>query len=150
MVRDHIRILGILNIVMGGLTAFAGVVVLIVMGGLAGFLAADSSDSREAAPWMGLLGMAICAFLVALALPAIIGGWGLLKYKSWSRVLMIVVSALSLLHIPLGTALGVYGLWVLTNDQTRQLLDSGGAYPPPAFTMPQQPMQYGPPPSRPL
>jgi hypothetical protein len=32
-------------------------------------------------------------------------------------------------HIPLGTALGVYGLWVLVNDETRRLLESGGALP---------------------
>jgi hypothetical protein len=54
---------------------------------------------------------------------------------------MIIVSGFSLLHFPLGTALGIYGLWVLVNEQTRQLLESGGAYPPPAFPM-QQPAGF--------
>jgi hypothetical protein len=144
--RDHIKILGILNIVMGSLTAFAGLIVLLIMGGIAGFMAsgipdASSSDSESAkafAPWMGLIGVGIAIFLVALAVPSIIGGWGLLKYKSWSRILMIIISGLNLLHIPLGTALGVYGLWVLLNDQATQLLESGGTLPPQTFPM-QQP-----------
>jgi hypothetical protein len=38
---------------------------------------------------------------------------------------MIVISALHLLSFPFGTALGVYGLWVLLNEQSRQLLEGG-------------------------
>jgi hypothetical protein len=145
--RDHIKILGVLNIIMGSLTALAGFAVLLVMGGLAGFLAMGGPDSsasdvenaRVAAPWLGLIGICVAIFLVAVALPSIVGGWGLLKYKSWSRILMIVISGLNLIHIPLGTALGIYGLWVLLNEQTRQLLESGGMLPPPIYPMSQQP-----------
>ena len=143
--RDHIKILGILNIVMGRLTALAGVIVFLAMGGVASFLAmgvpdssaSDAESAKMAAPWLGLIGVLVAGFLVLVALPAIIGGWGLLKFKSWSRVLMIVVSGLSLFHIPFGTALGIYGLWVLLNEQSRQLLDSGGTVPPVGYVMPQ-------------
>lgn len=142
--RDHIKILGILNIVLGSLGALIGVLVMVAMGGLATFLAwgvgdsaSDIDGARAVAPWMGLLGVVIAGFIMTLSIPSIIGGWGLLKYKRWSRVLMIIVSALNLLHIPIGTALGVYGLWVLTNDQAVQLLETGGTMPPP----PVYPMQ---------
>lgn len=144
--RDHIKILGILNIIMGSLTALLAFCVLLFMGGLASFLAmgvsnssgSDAENARIMAPVMGLIGVVVATFFLILAVPSILGGWGLLKYKSWSRVLMILVSALNLLHIPLGTALGVYGLWVLTNDQSRLLLESGGTMPPPVYPMPQQ------------
>ena len=89
------------------------------MGGIASFLAMgvpdssanDAENASMAAPWLGLIGVVVAVFLMALALPSIIGGWGLLKYKSWSRIVMIIVSGLNLLHIPLGTALG--DLWTL-------------------------------------
>ncbi len=144
--RDHIKILGILNIVMGSLTAVIGVCVLLIMGGVASFMAfglpdssgSDAENARAFAPWLGLIGVFVAIFLTAVALPAILGGWGLVKFKNWSRILMIVVSGLNLLHIPFGTALGIYGLWVLTNDQARQLLESGGSLPPQIFPMPQQ------------
>jgi hypothetical protein len=139
--REHIKILGILNIVMGGLTALGGLVVLLAAGSIASIIAMGLQDSGEAenarlaAPIVGVVGVIIGIFLVALAVPAILGGWGLLNYKSWSRILMIVISGLSLLHFPIGTALGIYGLWVLLNEQSRQLLDSGGAFPAVGYAM---------------
>ena len=50
-------------------------------------------------------------FLLAMSAPAIIGGIGLLKFRPWSRLLMIIVSSLHL-PLPFRTALGIYGLWV--------------------------------------
>jgi hypothetical protein len=129
-VRDHVKILGILNIVWGGLIVLAGGIVLLVFGGIAGFLGLSSgNDSVVAAPIMALIGVCI-AFLVALVgIPGIIGGWGLLNYKGWARILMIVVSILHLPSIPVGTALGVYGIWVLFNQETERLFQTGGQMP---------------------
>jgi len=42
--------------------------------------------------------------------------------KSWARIVAIIVGCLNLLHVPFGTALGVYTLWVLLNDESRDLL----------------------------
>lgn len=150
--REHIRILGILNIIMGCLTAALGVIALIVMGGVATFLSQSQADySNGVAPSViAAIGFAAGIFFLVLAAPSIIGGWGLLKFKPWSRVLMIIVSIFHLLHIPLGTALGVYGLWVLFSDDARRILESGGRmYIPPtpypaAAAAPQQPI-YPPP-----
>jgi hypothetical protein len=143
--RDHIKILGILNIVMGSLTALGGLVVMLFLGGMASILAmgvgdaSDAENARVAAPLVGLFGGAITIFLLAWGALTILGGWGLLKYKPWSRILMIILSGISLIHFPIGTALGIYGLWVLLNDQSRQLLESGGTMPPQIYPMQQQP-----------
>jgi hypothetical protein len=132
--RDHIKILGILNIVMGGLTALLGIVVLLFAGALAGVIAAalrstmnEFDGSAIAAPIIASVGVAIGVFFLLLAAPSVIGGIGLIKYKPWSRVWMIIVSGFHLLHVPLGTALGVYGLVVLLNEETQRILASGGA-----------------------
>ncbi len=120
---------------MGGLIALVGVVVLLIFGGIAGSIAtgihdADPEHGALAAPIAMMIGLCVAGFLLLLSAPSIIGGWGLIKGKSWSRVLMIVISALHLLSFPLGTALGIYGLWVLLNEQSRQLLGGGGSPPP--------------------
>ena len=97
--REHVKILGILNIVMGSLTALGGLVVLLATGSIASLIvmglqdSGDADGARFAAPLVGVIGSIIGIFLLALALPAILGGWGLLNYKSWSRILMIVMVA---------------------------------------------------------
>jgi hypothetical protein len=130
--RDNVKIVAILNIILGCLGALAGVVVLVIFGGLAGMAGvANEQDAAAPAAVLALIGTCIAIFLFILSVPGIIGGWGLLKFRPWARILMIIISALNLLHFPLGTALGIYGLIVLLNDETRRLFETGGAYVPP-------------------
>ncbi len=42
-----------------------------------------------------------------------ITGYGLLKARSWGRVVALIMAFLMLLDLPFGTALAVYTLWVL-------------------------------------
>ena len=53
------------------------------------------------------------ATVVSSALSAF-AGWSLLTRQSWGRVLAIVAACLALIKFPLGTALGIYTLVVLT------------------------------------
>jgi len=126
--RDHIKILGILNIVMGCLTASVGLIALVILSGIAGAIhwsaMAGGEDAAPiaVAPIVSLLGLGVAAFFVLLGLPSIIGGWGLLKLRPWARVFTLIVSGFHLLHVPFGTALGIYGLWVLLSDESRMIL----------------------------
>ncbi len=47
------------------------------------------------------------------------GGIGILKAKSWGRIIGIAVAVLSLIWIPVGTVLGVLVLIYLTRPQVR-------------------------------
>jgi len=51
----------------------------------------------------------------------IIGGIGVLGYHQWARILIIIISALDCLHVPIGTAKGVYSIWALLQDETIKL-----------------------------
>jgi len=55
--------------------------------------------------------------IVTVSVPSIIAGIGLLRRQSWARVLSIVLSVIHLFNIPFGTALGVYGLRVMSNGE---------------------------------
>jgi hypothetical protein len=46
---------------------------------------------------------------------AVLTGWGLMTRQPWGRILAIVFGIFALIHIPFGTALGVYTLWVLAS-----------------------------------
>jgi hypothetical protein len=151
--RDHIRILGILNIVMGALTALIGVILVVILAGTAGLIGAgltgDYENGQVAAPILAFVGLCFGVFFLILALPSIIGGWGLMNLKPWARILMIVISILHLFNVPIGTALGVYGLWVLLSDEARRIFERPAqAYVPPA-PYPAQTNQSDPATSRP-
>lgn len=57
---------------------------------------------------------------LAASVLGVITGWGLLERQPWARMLAIVVACLSLIHIPFGTALAVYTLWVLLPAESEQ------------------------------
>jgi hypothetical protein len=47
----------------------------------------------------------------------ILVGWGLMRRQPWARIVAIVLGVISLFHPPIGTALGIYTLWVLLADE---------------------------------
>jgi hypothetical protein len=62
--------------------------------------------------WMGLLPV-IVTMTVLMAALAVFEGISLLRRKPWGRVLGIVLAIFALFKFPVGTALGIYTLWVL-------------------------------------
>jgi hypothetical protein len=120
---EHVKILGILHVVYGILGVLAGIIVLVIFGGLAGLVsvAGRSGDALIAVPILGGIGAFVFILLLALSLPGIIAGFGLLKLQPWARMLTIVLSALELMSVPVGTALGIYGLWVLLSPGGEKL-----------------------------
>ena len=102
---SHVKILGTLHIVFGALGILVAVGFLLLFGSIASVGSLSGSTSARDA---------------AIAVP-ILGGIGLLKLAPWSRIFMIVISALDLLSVPVGTALGIYGIWVLTRPETEAL-----------------------------
>jgi len=55
----------------------------------------------------------------------ILAGTGLIKYKNWARILAIILGILNMIYFPIGTALGIYTLWALLNNDTKQFFESG-------------------------
>ncbi len=68
---------------------------------------------------------ALCFFLPGI-IAYIVAGYGLLKYKSWARILAIILAILNLILFPIGTALGIYTLVIMFNDETKALFRGEG------------------------
>jgi hypothetical protein len=125
--QTHVKVLGILYLVVSGFCLLTALFLLVVMGGAAGIVgaAADPQDAAIAIPVLGIAGTALVIFLGGFSLPGLLTGYGLLNYRPWARILGIVLSALSLINIPIGTLMGAYGLWVLLSKDTERLFDGG-------------------------
>jgi hypothetical protein len=124
--QTHVKVLGVLYLAVSAGFLLLAFFLLVVMGGTAGIVgaAADAEDAAIAIPVLGIAGTALAIFLVTFALPGLVTGYGLLNYKPWARIVGIVLSALNLINIPLGTVLGAYGLWVLLSGDTERLFES--------------------------
>jgi hypothetical protein len=119
---QHVKILGILHIIFGALGVLGAMAALLIFGGVSAMVAADhSSDSLAALPILGVIGGFLFILIMALSLPGLIIGIGLLQFRPWARLGGIVISAFDLLGFPFHTALGIYGLWVLLNRETELL-----------------------------
>jgi hypothetical protein len=128
--QTHVKVLAILHIVFGALGVLVGLGIFVFFGGIAGLVQMDHDpDATFVAPLMGVIGGFVLIVLLVLSVPGIIAGVGLLSYQPWARILTIVLSILDLISVPFGTALGVYGLWVLFTTEGAQLFEQGGARP---------------------
>ena len=119
--QQHVKVLAILHIVLGGLGVLAALIVMLVFGGIAAFLGlseqAAGTGGDIASPWIGILGAVVMIVILVVSLPGLIAGIGLLSYQPWARILTIVLSAVELPAFPIHTALGIYGLWVLLSNE---------------------------------
>jgi hypothetical protein len=96
-----------------------------VFAGAMGIVGASGDDRAALAlPIIGITGTALVAFLVTVSLPGLVIGIGLLKRRPWARIGGIVISIVGMAMIPFGTAIGVYGLWVLFSKDTESLFEA--------------------------
>jgi len=119
----HVKVLGFLQIILGSLGVLVSGLLMLVFGGVASLVGVNASpdDAAIAIPIIGVIGTGIAIFVFALSVPGIIVGIGLLRFRPWARVLGLILSILLLIHVPFGTIVGVYGLWVLLTAETEQL-----------------------------
>lgn len=117
----HFTFLGALHIALSSMVLLIALVAVGLFWG-----GAVVARNEDIAPLFALLGCLASGLLLLLALPGIIGGVGLLKRRRWSRILLIVVGALHLIHVPLGTLLGIYTLWVLLQPEVEEALVRDG------------------------
>ncbi len=120
--EKHVTLVAVINIVFGTLGLLIGIICLVAIGG-GGLISRDPTAMRIT----GIVGPAIAGFFFLTSLPEIIGGIGLLKRKGWARILVLIISILDLLNIPIGTAIGIYTIWVLLKDETARLFADASA-----------------------
>lgn len=125
----HVKVLGGIYIALSSLGLLAALFLGLAVGTASGIVgvAADPNDAAIAIPILGIAGTALVVFLVAVSLPGLVAGVGLLKGRPWARILGIIVAILNLIHIPIGTIVGIYGLWVLFNKDTERLFSDAAA-----------------------
>jgi len=129
--EKHITLVGILNIVYESLALIGAFVLFTIAIGFRYFFELISRCGHngmdeippEVMDIVPFILTAIGILIFVFSIIGIIGSIGVIKRKEWGRIILLVISFFNLIHIPLGTVLGVYSIWVLLNDETIRLLN---------------------------
>jgi predicted nucleic acid-binding Zn ribbon protein len=115
-VRQHVRLLGILWLALGALNAVGGVILIILANTLFVRLSEEHGVPTFLHPLLTFVGFII----LIKAAAEFAAGWGLQQREPWARVLTLVLAFLALFLVPMGTALGIYSLWVLLPTESEE------------------------------
>ena len=122
----HVDLVGVLFVIWGLLTALVGLSTLAL-----GIAAASliTSAGRGGGGGQFAAGLTAAAF-TSLAIIAMVWGGAhvsvglsVRRRKAWARLLALMFGSIDLLLLPYGTALGVYALWVLLNEDGKKLFE---------------------------
>jgi len=126
--KEHNNLLGIFLIVYEALQVIGLLIGIVVMVGMMGFVFSQV-PGREAVPFglVALIVVAALLFSALLLVPGLIAAIKIRRESPDARGWAIAASIIALLNFPLGTALGVYGLWFLMGDMGKAFYLGGGS-----------------------
>jgi hypothetical protein len=122
-VREHVRLLGILWLAYSALHIVAGASLVILANTIFPRIS-EYGVPRHGPPFLHTMFLGLGFLLFIKAAIGFAGGWGLLRRAPWGRIITLVVAFISLFNVPLGTALGIYTLWVLLPAQSDKDYDA--------------------------
>ena len=120
--KQHVSFVGALHVgfgilgVLGALAIYFGFIFIF------NFIEEDPTIQRV----FSILGNSLAFIVLFFSSLGIIGGIGLFSYRPWARILVMIVSAMNCLNVPVGTAKGVYSIWVLMQPETIQMFEGSG------------------------
>ena len=112
-VQRHVQMLGVLWCVYGVYRLLIACIGFFVLRTFAWHEFGWPLHHMGPAPWFLGLVPVVIAMTSLVSILSLLAGYALLTRRPWGRVLAIIAGVLALLKIPLGTALGIYTLWVL-------------------------------------
>lgn len=122
--RAHLHLLGILQLVWGGIGLLLGIsMLLLAVGAIA--IGVGAGADRMAA---GITAIAFGVFAVALLVGGGANAWAgreLRRNHPRGRLAVLWLGAFNLFILPFGTALGIYAFWVLLHNRTRAVFVEG-------------------------
>ena len=117
--KQHVSLTGSLHVGFGVLGLLGALAVYLSFHFVFGFV----EDVDIAEELISFIGNTLSVFIAFFSILGIVGGIGLFSYKSWARILVMIVSAINCLNVPIGTAKGIYSIWVLMQPETIELFE---------------------------
>lgn len=118
----HVKVIAGIFVFIGAIWTIIAVLGPTILAGLASIVGSSGDpDAAVGATILGFAGVAVTVFAGALAVAFLLTGWGLFKLKPAARIAGIILAAVCLTNVPIGTAFGIYALIILFKKDTETL-----------------------------
>jgi membrane-associated protease RseP (regulator of RpoE activity) len=111
--QKNINIVAALQIGLSIFNLFIAFLIFTVLKVVGGFV-----DEPSGSTILSLIADILAIVFIIISIPGILAGIGLYKRKEWARILTIVLSVIELFSFPFGTAIGIFSIWALVQDET--------------------------------
>lgn len=115
--KKHVTFVAALHIGFSVIGLFGGIALFFIFR-FAGSFVEDVDVANQVLQCIGII---LPTAILSVSCVGLIAGIGLLSFRKWARILVLIVSAIECLNIPLGTLAGVYSIWVLMQDESVKL-----------------------------
>jgi len=109
--ETHVTVSAWLRIAYSGLLMLGGLFVGTILAGIGA-----ATHDAIAYEILGTVAAVVGGLMLILSVPGLVAGIGLLSRASWSRVMALVLSAFDLIVFPIGTIVGTYTIFVLSQQ----------------------------------
>ncbi len=114
----HKKVLGILYVISAVLTITAMVLLKAILTIVFSFALdkADPDDRAVIDMILSLVQFLPYLIVIFISIPTLIAGIGLLTHQRWAPLLAVIMGCLKLFSFPIGTAIGIYAIWIYAED----------------------------------
>ena len=112
--EQHKKVLGIIYVI----TAILQIIILsllsLLWSTIFGFIVSEiePNEARIVEFVFSIIRFIPWFIMLFISIPSLIAGFGLLNGQKWALVMALVLGCLKILSFPIGTAIGIYSIWV--------------------------------------
>ncbi len=75
------------------------------------------SDKESSANIQLVILAVVGIFLMLFAISGVIAALGIIRNRPWAQMMILILGCLDLICVPLGTALGIYTIWIFMHSE---------------------------------
>jgi hypothetical protein len=115
----HKKVLGILYVVSAMLTILGMIMLNAILTLVFSFAFNEAdADEQKVMEFVSAIVQYVPIFVILFfSIPTLIAGIGLLTKQTWAIIFALIMGCLKLFNFPIGTAIGVYAIWIYAEDQ---------------------------------
>lgn len=116
---QHKKVLGIIYIITSILQILVLSLLSLLWSTIFGFIMTEiePNEARIVEFVFSILRFIPWIIVLVISIPTLITGFGLLNGQRWALMMALVLGCLKILSFPIGTAIGIYSIWVYLENE---------------------------------